>query len=931
MLYSSKLHRSSGAIKLILGILLLVLYQAPALSRVAAGDDALNQFVKSYGCNKAKALLTQPLTKAMAVWADHVVGIDQLAYGDISKDRVYGIIQRGHVQQALSNIGDMLNFIAVVEEASFGDPKIALRKASDWGIDYNVLMILGPKGAAAWGVMKTLTTFAENMNKEMLSLNVDMFGNYVIADPSLAGDNGGEIFLEKYLEWQSDEVHIAIGDNVRKMRGALIDYANIVLNQKNFPRVLDWKKPKYRNQIRLAARLMMQDATAIAKVIKNQKELKAMIPGLKEELAILQKFQNWYSLLKSATCSEAVVKDSLGSCLSGMKEAEFLLHEAERLEFRRDPVALKSITNGLDQWDLAVDRLAGELEVKIVEVEQLCRKEKDSWERLSDRLNRFDTLESGIKQQGQKIARHKTRICGADAAAIGPQDIAVLESDYDEMMRMADEAGSIRQQVQRGSPPAAIDFSSYADEMEGWKQEITSMKVVEVKSDRAFDRASDIETKAKRLLKSCPSVSEFEIMLASMSPSEQFIPEKYARLDGQLARLQYRLKTYSQVEGPRLNDLHRRAIESQSFINQRIERQARSRACLEEIPDIAALQGEGEIRLDGLKYTIARAEKAIDDIRHCNSTGRTAGTGNKEDEGGWSEGGYDTGSTFDGVIEQIHAAAQRCDYRQAVHLAEQVLAQDPDNKWVNANYPQLQEWVGRGERYQQSIEAAIQSLEQGNVDASLSALNRAMENASTQCGQDQIVSSLRDQAKRIVEMEREAVIEQARRESIRDAREKAAARDRDWHREEERRRTAESMHTIMTGIVNALDRSSRHSTTPPPSHGGNEDIVDHLVKENERKYGDQMEKWRQSNRTSIRPPKSPPRSTATTGNDSWMRRHPDDYPSASSSGSASSDSSDSVSSAPLPPAGGGVLPPATGGFECSGPKDWCDEQRNRGW
>jgi hypothetical protein len=180
----------------------------------------------------------------MAVWADNVVGLDQLTYGNINKDRVYAIINRGYVEQAVNNIGDMINFIAVVEEAAFGNPNNALRKASDWGIDYNVGLIAGPKGAAVWGVMKTLATFAENMNKEILSLNVDMLGNYVIADSTLAGKNGGDIFLEKYLKWQSDEVHAAFWDNVGKMRGALIDYANIVLNQKNFPRVLDWKKPK---------------------------------------------------------------------------------------------------------------------------------------------------------------------------------------------------------------------------------------------------------------------------------------------------------------------------------------------------------------------------------------------------------------------------------------------------------------------------------------------------------------------------------------------------------------------------------------------------------------------------------------------------------------------------------------------------------------
>ncbi|MCG8488312.1 MAG: hypothetical protein MI756_12650 [Chromatiales bacterium] len=912
--------------------LVLVFFQPTSYAKTAVGGDALSQFVKNYGCGKTKALATASATKVMTVWADNVVGLaySDMTYGDISRDQVYGIIHRGHVQQALNSIGDLLNFITVVEETAFGDPKIALRKASDWGIDYNVGMIAGPKGAAVWGVMKTLSTFAADLNKEILSLNMDTFGNYVLKDPRLGSPKGGDIFLEEYAQWSSDKPHNAFWDNVRKQRAALIDYANITLNQAKFPRFVDWRKPKYRNQVRVAARLMMKDAATIAEVMRKQQELQTKIPGLKQEVAVLEKFQHWYALLKGVTCTEGMIDDKLGPCLNGLKQAQMKLPETAGLEFDQNSTRIKTISDDLDQWNRQIDRLAGELEIQIVEVEQLCREQRDSWEMLSGQMDQFDRLRSQINLHSQEIVQHKTNICGDD----NPQASPLLSSArraYDRMMRDADEATSIHRTAQSRLPPMAIDFTTYSDQLNAWKEQVTSMKADEVSANSAFRAASKIELEVDLLLRSCPSVSEFNKLADENPVSYRHLADKRAQLQQQWKSLKQRLSGYTKSSAsPNLNNLHRRITESQGFINERIDRQTQSRVCLSEIPDIAQLLSEGELQTASLQAPINKAEDALSAIQQCLQSADTAHTDSSDEETAWSEGGYDNESTFDGSINQIHAAAQNCDYHQALALADQVLAQDPDNHWVNQNYTQLQHWSTRGDRFQQAIESAISGLENGDIDASLRALNRAMKNASAHCGQAQTVNSLREQAQRIADLEREEMIEQAKRESRSDARERARQRERYRQREAERRRTAESLHTIMTGVANALQGSSGYRGDTPSTHSsGDDDIVDRLVKQNERKYGDMMDKWQQSNNTSIRPPPSPPRTNRDT--DGSDRGQPD--PATTSPGWDETETQNDVGRAPLPPPtdSGGVLPPATGGFECSGSKEWCDEVRNSGW
>ncbi len=891
------------------GLVFVLLFPSAVLPGVAPGDDALSQFVKSYGCGKTQALLMAPLSKAMAVWADNVVGVNNMTYADVSKDRVYAILSNGQVEQALNSLGDLLTFVAVADEVANGDAKLALKKASEWGIDYYAAMAAGPQGAAVWGTMKTLSTYAADLNKELLSLNLDTFANYVDRDPRLAGKNGGDIFLEEYLEWQSTEVHVAIGDNVRKQRNALIDYAHIILGQADFPRVLDWQQPKYRNPLRVAAQLMMKDASAIAEVKRQQRELQRQLPGLKEDLAIFEKFQYWYSLLKGVTCTDGLFNDTLIACIDGIKESLKRLPVAEGMPFVLAIDSTASLSQSLDDWDRQIDRLAGELEIHAVSIERLCRDQKDAWEGLSNRLDRFRSLAAQIDERALRMEQQKTRICASTPSGTDAQQLADLEADYQTLRRLSDEAQSLERSARKGEAPAEIDFSSFASRLSGWKQQAMQLKVEQVRSDDAFHKAEKIAGDVERLLKPCPAPAQLNEAAAQLDKQDLYFTRKHADVSARLKHLQENLNRYQTSPGNAVNDLVRRINEADSFLGERTAYQSQARRCLDEIPDIARLRQEGEFGIERVHNTLAQAGASLSAAQTCTAQAKRSST----DEG-WSEGGYDTENRFDGMIEQIHASAQACDYQRALQLADAVLAQDPNNAWVNQNYAELQTWQARNERYHSALEEAVQHLQQGNADSTLAAIDLAMHNASTQCGQDRTLISLREQAQKLVELERQSVIEQAREESRIDTRQRSEARTRHQQREAERRRTEASMQTILTGIMGAIDLSNRRDAARSGGAHNDEDIVDHLVRENERKHGDQMRRWQESNNSSIQAPHSPVPGGMTPGGSTETAPTPGHPP-----------PSREEPGGPLPPAAGGPLPPASGGYECSGPKDWCDD------
>ncbi|QYZ64714.1 MAG: hypothetical protein HPY30_01150 [Gammaproteobacteria bacterium (ex Lamellibrachia satsuma)] len=290
------------------------------------------------------------------------------------------------------------------------------------------------------------------------------------------------------------------------------------------------------------------------------------------------------------------------------------------------------------------------------------------------------------------------------------------------------------------------------------------------------------------------------------------------------------------------------------------------------------------------------------------------------DDGEWGDGGYEQASPAEQYVSAIMAANASCDFQRALDLANQARVADPNHVWLNQNYDVIQSLANRQQAYRHALQAAIGSLEHGKSAESIGSLKTAMQNASTQCGQDQTVRSLLEDAKRIARMEREEAIERARLEGERSAYERERSQARYQREQEDRRRSAEALRGALMGVLGAVSQAKtvRNTSTSIPTPYS-DDIIQRKVRENERKYGDLMKKYEQSHRENLHtaPKTSRLRSSNSSAgtNSSW-----------GGTSSVPQTRSPSSRGGPLPPAGG-LLGPATGGYECSGPKEWCDKNR----
>lgn len=289
----------------------------------------------------------------------------------------------------------------------------------------------------------------------------------------------------------------------------------------------------------------------------------------------------------------------------------------------------------------------------------------------------------------------------------------------------------------------------------------------------------------------------------------------------------------------------------------------------------------------------------------------------KSKGGGWGDGGYEQLSPADRYIDGIMSATESCDYQQALNLANKALAEDPKNAWLRQNYSTLQLNVRRLNNYNSAIDSAVAALESGNVDVGLAALGMAMENSSTQCGQQNLVKSLLADAERIVKMEeklkRKADIEKAKWEAEKSAYERNRRRVKYERDQAERKRNARALQNTLMGILGAVTKARSRSSTTGAGNSGvdpySDDIIQRKVRENERKYGDLMKKYNKSKNSSFTAPRVPRRQISKPA------------PRSSSNISQSRDKPSGNNAV------GGVLAPATGGYECSGPKEFCNENQ----
>lgn len=198
-------------------------------------------------------------------------------------------------------------------------------------------------------------------------------------------------------------------------------------------------------------------------------------------------------------------------------------------------------------------------------------------------------------------------------------------------------------------------------------------------------------------------------------------------------------------------------------------------------------------------------------------------------------------------IERIIAANQACDFVRAQQLAEQAHKAFPDNHWLEQNRETFKILVQRSGSYQQAINDAYHALERGAVGESIAFMKVAMHNASVQCAQDKQVLSLLEQAKQIAKIQRDAVIERARRSTA------SSAADSRRHRAEiEQKRASDkafgqALQGNLLGLLKSLNASAK------PTFLGSEVIQEtdlemtrRMVEESEKNNSEILNKWRES-------------------------------------------------------------------------------------
>ncbi len=251
-----------------------------------------------------------------------------------------------------------------------------------------------------------------------------------------------------------------------------------------------------------------------------------------------------------------------------------------------------------------------------------------------------------------------------------------------------------------------------------------------------------------------------------------------------------------------------------------------------------------------------------------------AGGGGQQGGGAWGDGGYEQVSPAEQYVSAIRAANADGDFQRAMRLANQARDADPEHAWLNQNYGTIQTLAERDRRYREAIQNAISNLEQGNVDESIDALKRAMQNASTRLGQDKMARSLLEDAKRIARMKREEAIERARLEGERSAYEREREQARYEQRREENRRSAQALRGVLMGVLGEVNKAkAARSTGTSNPNPYSDDIIQRKVRENQRKYGDLMKKYEQSHRQNLHTaPKTPRRQTVNNANAGWATK-----------------------------------------------------------
>lgn len=617
-----------------LAVALAALLVAPwTLSEASGQPDALAEFLKRYGCNKVKGwALAQPnqLFKAWQhdVWSAEASGADQGVAASIAK--------RGNVGTALTQLPRIMSAIETMEEAAYGDSRKAAEILSKW-VTSEAIATLGlwlGTGAigAVWTVANELGGMADDLSREIAGLNVKAYSKMAAADPALLGPGGVDHYLNAYLNWNDLSPQTWKNWETIKRRAHLAEYAKYKLKNKNFPQFPQWHQN--RRVVRAAASALLQDVGRIVEAQRRaerlQGQLRAHAAALRREVAVMQKFQGFVSMVKGVTCTDQV-DEMLTKCAADIElvNQNLLRAATDAGNLPKIPrSAAQRIDDRITDLDRRVDHYETLLERSLEHLKDYCAQADESLKTAQQVRDQARSDATAADDAAARAESAANRACATESLSEARTQSTSAQNSALDALSAASAVRDAQVGVQQLAAPERVDFSDLRSAASSLEAEVIGLRnsVEEFREGRKRimrDLASG-ETHLRSLLNKC---AEGE---AARKAAQLLIERKLAEFNA--------IRTSLNTPIPDADTLERLATDlatTSTRIAELEQRQADERACLAGTPDIRAIAWEIRGLGDGASKAqeraaahAQRAQKCVTDLEThaCSSDDECSGS-----------------------------------------------------------------------------------------------------------------------------------------------------------------------------------------------------------------------------------------------------------------------------------------------------------------
>ena len=463
-------------------------------------------------------------------------------------------------------------------------------------------ILAGPHAAAVWTACKTLNTIAVAMNKEMVYLNLKTGANWAERDTALLGPQRVDHFLNEYLRWEVPE---GLNTRVRQFRVMFYEYAREALHQGSFLEVNDW--PANKNRVRAAAASMLHDIGLIVKGREQQRILREKVKALRAEMAVIQEFQYWWSMVKGVSCTDEMadmIGDPYAACLSGAERVAPTLATAEKgledLNYAGDAGALQQRIN---QQEAQIDAQASRLEGDLAFIQSLCHADQEEWATGQRAIAQMDEKMQVLEALASSAMASADRACAAIDYETAGYHAGLAETAYlDGQVQLV---GILNDRINLSlwEPPKPIDFEELLASNNETYLILRNMKQEVERANAEKSRLQESAGLAVRQLQPCDGwLVSGE---AERNPELGDLIQNYRYRAG---RLMAALEALGIPSNELMNYLDDQLVSNESFILEQTERQREGRACLDELHELEDMVR----RMDG---NLARADVLAGDTR----------------------------------------------------------------------------------------------------------------------------------------------------------------------------------------------------------------------------------------------------------------------------------------------------------------------------